>query len=65
MTLLNMISSNPASVVAFGGVITSMLVKSEAEARRSVKPYYSRTYQFNRPVKGMKSGWPRLLLLLL
>ena len=52
MTLRNMIGSVPATATMFGVVIASMHVTSEAEARRGVKPYYSKTYEFDRPVRG-------------
>jgi hypothetical protein len=52
----NMIRSMLAFAAIFGVAIASMHVTTEAEARRGVKPYYWRTYQFNRPVKGYE-GW--------
>jgi len=52
----NMISSIPAAAISFVVVIASMHLTTEAEARRGVKPYYWRTYQFKRPVKGYE-GW--------
>lgn len=56
MTLRRMIGSASATALALGVVIASMHVTSEAEARRGVKPYYWRTYEFNRPVRGYE-GW--------
>ncbi len=56
MTLWNMISSIPATAIVFGVVVASMHVTSEAEARRGAKPYYWRTYEFDRPVRGYE-GW--------
>jgi len=56
MTLRNMIRSMPAFAAIFGVAIASMYVTTEAEARRGVKPYYWRTYEFKRPVRGYE-GW--------
>ena len=56
MTLRNMIRSMPAFAAIFGVAIASMHVTTEAEARRGGKPYYSRTYEFKRPVRGYE-GW--------
>ena len=52
MTLRNMIRSILATVMMIGVAIASMHVTGEVEARRGVKPYYSRTYEFDRPVRG-------------
>jgi hypothetical protein len=52
MILWNMIRSMPAFAAIFGVAIASMHATTEAEARRGVKPYYSRTYEFDRPVRG-------------
>jgi hypothetical protein len=56
MNLWHMIQSIPSCAVILGVVIALMHVTGEAEARRGVKPYYSRTYEFQRPVRGYE-GW--------
>ena len=56
MTFKGIVSSLPATAIGFGTVIASMHITSDAEARRGVKPYYWRTYEFNRPVRGYE-GW--------
>ena len=56
MSLNNLIRSILAIAVVSGVGTASMYVTSEAEARRGVKPYYWRTYEFKRPVRGYE-GW--------
>jgi len=56
MNLRHMIQSIPSAAVILGVVIALMHVAGEAEARRGVKPYYWRTYEFRRPVRGYE-GW--------
>ena len=56
MTYRKLVRCIPATAGVFGIAIASMYPTSEAEARRGVKPYYWRTYQFNQPVRGYE-GW--------
>jgi hypothetical protein len=52
MVLRSFITSTLSACPAFGAAVASMIVTGAAEARRGAKPYYSETYEFDRPVRG-------------
>ena len=56
MNSTNMMRAVPLSALAIGTSLAALLVAPAAEARRYVKPYYSETYDFDRPVRGYE-GW--------
>ncbi len=47
-----MIKYIPATATMIGVAIASLHITGEAEARRGVKLYYSRTYEVDWPVRG-------------
>ena len=52
MMLKRFATSAPSTYMAVSAAVVSMLVPAEAVARHGAKPYYSETYQFDRPVRG-------------
>ena len=48
----NIINAVLLAALAVAGALSSLLVASDAEASRYIKPYYSETYEFDRPVRG-------------
>ncbi len=46
------VSTKGATAVATAALAIAFFASSAAEARRGIKPYYSETYETNRPVRG-------------
>ena len=56
MNITNAVRTAAISTLAIGAGFAALLAAPAAEARRYVKPYYSETYDFDKPVRGYE-GW--------
>ena len=56
MNTANSVRMTAISLLTVGAGLAVVFVAPAAEARRYVKPYYSETYDFDKPVRGYE-GW--------